>query len=292
MGRYISCGIATQIIVYGKGCLQKNKKDLLRRIDKVFNLKYYEEGLSDNDDCICLYLKEDLFNKNFKNLLLELNDLDLFTNYFYDNIKAISSNSYNMSQKDRKKAVCDYLEKNFDLKITRSYEKRVDGKNNYDYYLDNVLELNDEISFFYENYLNCTDIGDGAQFNDNITNINGLYMSLNHIPLYFDFNKIISEDITVTLKFLNHFIRKSLKNDLKNTCLYYTNRYLLISLRVEVEILTVYLKNLLLSVFINKWGGGISWLCQEILSTNRSFSTTNLLGVISFLSCSFAAYSS
>ena len=46
------------------------------------------------------------------------------------------------------------------------------------------------------------------------------------------------------------------KNDLKNTCLYYTNRYLLISLRVEVEILTVYLKNLLLSVFINKWGGG------------------------------------
>ena len=111
MGRYISCGIATQIIVYGKGCLQKNKKDLLRRIDKVFNLKYYEEGLSDNDDCICLYLKEDLFNKNFKNLLLELNDLDLFTNYFYDNIKAISSNSYNMSQKDRKKAVCDYLEK-------------------------------------------------------------------------------------------------------------------------------------------------------------------------------------
>ena len=75
-----------------------------------------------------------MFNKNFKNLLLELNDLDLFTNYFYDNIKAISSNNYNMSQKDRKKAVCDYLEKNFDLKITRSYEKRVDGKNNYDYY--------------------------------------------------------------------------------------------------------------------------------------------------------------
>ena len=83
-----------------------------------------------------------------------------------------------------------------------------------------VLELNDEISFFYENYLNCTDIGDGAQFNDNITNINGLYMSLNHIPLYFDFNKIISEDITATLKFLNHFIRKSLKNDLKNTLIF------------------------------------------------------------------------
>lgn len=219
MGRYISCGIATQIIVDSKGCLQKNKKDLLRRIDKVFNLKYYEEGISDNDDCLCLYLKEDLFNKNFKNLLLELNELDLFTNYFYDNIKSISNNNYTMSQKDRQKAVWDYLENNFDLKIIKSYEKRVDGKYNYNYYLDNVLELNDEISL-YENYLNCTDIADGTQFNDNMANINGLYISLNHIPLYFDFNKIISEDITATLKFLNHFIRKSLKNDLKNTLIF------------------------------------------------------------------------
>ena len=66
-----------------------------------------------------------MFNKNFKNLLLELNELDLFTNYFFNNIKAISSNSYNMSQKDRKNAVRDYLEKNFDLKITRCYEKKI-----------------------------------------------------------------------------------------------------------------------------------------------------------------------
>lgn len=152
--------------------------------------------------------------------MLELNELDLFTNYFYDNIKSISNNNYTMSQKDRQKAVWNYLENNFDLKIIRSYEKRVDGKYNYNYYLDNVLELNDEISLLYENYLNCTDIADRAQFNDNMANINGLYMSLNHIPLYFDFNKIISEDITATLKFLNHFIRKSLKNDLKNTLIF------------------------------------------------------------------------
>lgn len=124
---------------------KENKKDLLQRMDKIFNLKYYEEEFSDNDDCICLYL---LFNKNFKNLLLELNELDLFTNYFYDNIKSISNNSYTISQKDSKKTVWDYLENNF------------------------------------------------------------------------DFNKIISEDITVTLKFLNHFIRKSLKNDLKNTLIF------------------------------------------------------------------------
>lgn len=108
------------------------------------------------------------------------------------------------------------MKKRFDDK---SWKEVID-KNNYDYYLDNVLELNDEIGFFYENYLNCTDIVDGSQFNDNMTNIVGLYMSLNHIPLYFDFNKIISEDITAILKFLNHFIRKSLKNDLKNTLIF------------------------------------------------------------------------
>lgn len=148
MGRYISCGIVTKIEVNSKGYLQKNKKDLLQRKDKIFILKYYEEEFSDSDDYMCLYLKEDLFNKNFKNLLLELNELDLFTNYFYDNIKSISNNSYTMSQKDSKKTVWDYLENNF------------------------------------------------------------------------DFNKIISEDITATLKFLNNFIRKSLKNDLKNTLIF------------------------------------------------------------------------
>lgn len=68
MGKYISCGIATQIIVDSKGCLKENKKDLLQRMDKIFNLKYYEEEFSDSDDYMCLYLKEDLFNKNFKNL--------------------------------------------------------------------------------------------------------------------------------------------------------------------------------------------------------------------------------
>lgn len=31
MGRYISCGIATQIIVYGKGCLQKKQERFITK---------------------------------------------------------------------------------------------------------------------------------------------------------------------------------------------------------------------------------------------------------------------
>lgn len=229
MGRYISCGIVTKIIVLSRGNLKEYKNDILKRIDKIFNLKYYEEGFSNSDNYMCLYLKQDLFNKEFKNLLLELTELNLFTDSFYENIKNINKTYY--TPKERKKAVCNYLEKQFDLKIERNYDeifdyqkrKKVIDKNNFKYYIDNLLELSDEIELCSENYIYCTDISDETKFKDNIIDLNGIYISLNHIPLYFDFNKIISEDITFTLRFLNHFLRKSLKSELKNTLIFGLN---------------------------------------------------------------------
>lgn len=224
MGRYISCGIATEIIVLSKGSLKEHKNDIIKRIDKIFNLKYYEVESSDNYIFLCL--KQDLFNKAFKNLLLELTELNLFTDSFYENIKAIDKNY--CTSKERKKAVCDYLEKHFDLKIEKKYEetydyekgKKIVDKDNFKYCIDDFLELSDEIELHSENYLYCTDMSDETQFNDGMTNLNGFYMFLNHIPLYSDFNKTDSEDITFTLRFLNHFIRKSLKSELKSTLIF------------------------------------------------------------------------
>lgn len=126
MGRYISCGIVTEIIVLNKGNLKEHKNDILKRIDK--------------DD--------------FK------------------------------------------------------------------YWIDDFLELSDEIESHSENYLYCTNMSDETQFNDSMTDINNFYMFLNHIPLYSNFNKTDSEDITFTLRFLNHFLRKSLKSELKNTLIF------------------------------------------------------------------------
>ena len=63
-------------------------------------------------------------------------------------------------------------------------------------------------------------MSDETQFNDSMTDINNFYMFLNHIPLYSNFNKTDSEDITFTLRFLNHFLRKSLKSELKNTLIF------------------------------------------------------------------------
>ena len=224
MGRYISCGIATEIFILSKCSLKEHKNDILKRIDKIFNLKYYEEESSDNYIILCL--KQDLFNKEFKNLLLELTELNLFTNRFYYNIKTINKTYY--TPKERKKAVCDYLEKHFDLKIEKKYEeiydsekgKKIIDKDDFKYYIDNFIELSDEIRLHSENYLYCTDMSDETQFNHNITDLSDIHISLNHIPLYFDFNKTDSEDITFTLRFLNHFLRKSLKSELKNTLIF------------------------------------------------------------------------
>ena len=126
IGRYISCGIVTEIIVLNKGILKEHKNDILKRIDK--------------DD--------------FK------------------------------------------------------------------YCIDDFLELSDEIESHSENYLYCTDMSNETQFHDSMTNINNFYMFLNHIPLYSNFNKTDSEDITFTLRFLNHFLRKSLKSELKSTLIF------------------------------------------------------------------------
>ena len=227
MGRNISCGIVTKIEVRNKYGLNENKADILKRIDKVFNLKYYEERFSDNDKYMCLYLKEDLFNKEFKNLLLELVEIKPFMGFLYFNIKAINSNDY-ASSKEIQKVVSDYLENQFDLKIRREYEKSYDykdkreiiNKNSYVYSLDNVVELFDEIKLSWEDYLYCTDMYDCTLFDDNITSLRDFHMSLNHIPLYFDINKTDSEDITFTLRILNHLLRKALKSELKNTLIF------------------------------------------------------------------------
>lgn len=227
VGRNISCGIVTKIEVRNKNGLKENKEDILKRIGKVLNLKYYEEGFSDNDKYMCLYLKEDLFNKEFKNLLLELVEIELFMKFLYFNIKAINSISH-MPSKEMKKAIKDYLDNQFDLKVKRKYKKKYDyenkeeeiDKNNYVYFLDNVLEFSGEIELSWENYLYCTDMYDDTQFDDNITNLRDFRVAVNHIPLYFDINKTDSEDITFTLRILNCLLRKALKNELKNTLIF------------------------------------------------------------------------
>ena len=217
MGKIVCCGLITRIEIKGNN-LQKYKDDILKRIDKFFNLKYYEVSRND-DNYMCLYLKEDVANTNLKDLFLELTDFYLFIYYFHLNIDAIRDKCYN-SYKEAKKQVVDYLKNHFDLRIKRDYKKRfgIIDENSYEYFLENFMDES-EINLSWKNNLFCKDLSDKLLFDADINPMN-FHMKLKIISLCLDNYKTYSKDISFTMKHLNYFFRKSLKSDLKSTVVF------------------------------------------------------------------------
>lgn len=223
MGRTMTCGIATKIKVWSKVSIQENKEDILKRIGSTFNLKYYEIGNDSSDSYMCLYLKEDLFNEKFKELMKELVNINPFRRYMYNSIDAIEQ-KYE-SPKEKKERVIDYLDNHFDLKLRKEYEKKYDyklqkeiiDKNNYAYFLDGFENNQNESNINFENYFYCTDMCDKPLFEDNLDDYFVLQIGFNYMPLYFDGAKTDSEDISFTLMLMNHLLRDALKCELKTT---------------------------------------------------------------------------
>ena len=215
MGRYISCGIATQINIHSKVNVKENKEDILNRVKCAFDLKYYDVVENEEDNDINLYLKEDVFNKEFKDLLKELTEIRLFWEHIYDNFKEIES-EYGDSERKKKEKVIDYLDNNFNLYITK--EKKIENKGKaYTYYLGEG-KIDSLIS--YENYFYCTDMCENTLFNDDLSEYNVIKVCPYFIPLYLDFVETDSEDICFTLRLLNHFLKTSLKSNLRYTLIF------------------------------------------------------------------------
>lgn len=78
-------------------------------------------------------------------------------------------------------------------------------KNNYRYYIDDFQYFNEDIGLDWENYFFCTDMCDYTLFDDSINSDDRINIGFNFIPLYFDTDKTDSEDISFTLRLLNHF---------------------------------------------------------------------------------------
>lgn len=210
MGRYITCGIATCIDIRSKVSVQENKEAILKRIGSVFNLKYYDINYGSDDDFIHLYLKEDLVNEKLKELLIELVDLKWFRIELYNNINALDQKFCDI--KTKKIRLLKYLNNNFDLKI------RKEGNN---YFMDGVEYPKDETIIFGDNYFYGTNMSDDALFDDNLGDIYNLFkVDYNCLSLYFDIGKTNSENICLTLYFLNTLLRKALKSELKDTLLF------------------------------------------------------------------------
>ena len=223
MGRMMSFGIVTKIKVRNLN-LEKNKDKILELISSVFDLKYYsinEKTITEYKMELCL--NEELFNKEFNDLLKELSEIDLFRYEIYHKIDSIKEEEWKDSEKNIKEKLDNYLNNNFDLKVKKTFEEKydditrklVEDKENYCYYIEGASEECMDHSLICENYLDCTDM----RYNDYFDGYD-IDISLSYIPIYWDFGKTFSEDITATLYLLNHFFKKSIHSNLKNTLIF------------------------------------------------------------------------
>ena len=227
MGRNMCCGIATKIKVSTKTNLSEKKEEVLKRIGSVFDLKYYDIVDSNSGNYMCLYLKEDLFNQEFKDLLKELIEISPFRFTLYDCIE-FATEKKAFDGKAVKEQLIDYFNNDFALSLRKEYDKNFNrnlmkwetDKNNYRYYIDDFQYFNEDIGLDWENYFFCTDMCDYTLFDDSINSDDRINIGFNFIPLYFDIDKTDSEDISFTLRLLNHFLRASLKSNLKNTLIF------------------------------------------------------------------------
>lgn len=101
MGRNMCCGIATKIKVSTKTNLSEKKEEVLKRIGSVFDLKYYDIVDSNSGNYMCLYLKEDLFNQEFKDLFKELIEISPFRFTLYDCIEFATEKKHLMEKQSR-----------------------------------------------------------------------------------------------------------------------------------------------------------------------------------------------
>lgn len=224
MGRYINCAIATKIKIKTRLNLKENKEQILKRVGLSFDLNYYEINEKANE--LCLFLKEDMFNKEHKALLLELVQIPDFKNDIFNNIQSIKEKSF-ITRSEKNQKLFDYLNNNFDLRLRKEYKesynyktkKKTIHKDDYKYFMDGAEYFQEETDLILQNYFFHTYMCYNENFNDKI-NEDNIDIKISYIPFYFDLSKTSSEYITPTTRILNHLLRGTLKNNLKNTLVF------------------------------------------------------------------------
>lgn len=220
MGRYIGAGIATQIDIYRRDGMDERIDFLLKRIDKVFNLKYYEIKRFKDNSRITVLLKPELFNKESKDLLVELADIPDIRWFISTRIKQ-DIKDY-VESREEKKLFIDDLNNNYDFKLKRKGAKDPNF-NNEVIYKYSLIYKDEEVFrdglFSYENHLYWTDICNDSMFDDD-EDFYGYQLGISVIDLYVDIDKTQSEDISAAVRFLNYFLRKGLKSNLKSTLVF------------------------------------------------------------------------
>lgn len=190
MGRFLSAGIATTILISGPNIFEQKDK-ILKRMEKFIDIKNYE--VHDQEKDFYLRLKTDVFEQNIYE----------FVNEFYKVKKA-----YNIFLEDiENHDIQEFTKEKYPLKLIE------DEKENLLVQIPNSEYDVNETGFVWENF--------SYIFLDDSFPRRDIKIYLKFIPIWMEPDKTLSEDPTNMLYFLNLFSRNYFKSPLGNHFLFY-----------------------------------------------------------------------
>ena len=194
--------------------LKENEKDILNRINSSFDLNYYNVTCDYEQNSLKLRLKEDAVNPKLQELFKELFTVFEFNSYLCYRFLELKD----CSKIEKRKAIEKFLNNDFDMFISKKDAQY--REDNYDYVLKCCEKLEYDYDYYFDNYFYCTDMCDNLSFDDDLDSYGVLSVYPYSILFYLDFSVSDSEDITFTLRTMNHLLKRALKSELKNIIMF------------------------------------------------------------------------
>ena len=214
MATSIGCDIVTRMNISCKVDLKENEKDILNRINSSFDLNYYNVTCDYEQNSLKLRLKEDVVNPKLQELFKELFTVFEFNSYLCYRFLELND----CSKIEKRKAIEKFLNNDFDMFISKKDDQY--REDNYNYVLKSCGKLEYDYDYYFDNYFYCIDMCDNLSFDDDLDSYGVLNVYPYSILFYLDFSVSDSEDITFTLRTMNHLLKRALKSELKNIIMF------------------------------------------------------------------------
>ena len=195
MGRYLSCAVATSMVLEKKNDKPFEKEELNKlkqSVGKIFNLDLY--NVKEEENLIGLEIKKDVFNENIHDLCRELNKSFFLLNFTLYDDEYWSENKPNEEW-------------------PISLIKTEDGKKY-------MLELGENANNNYESE-DLSWFGFSPLLRREIPNWRDYSFYIEGIKLFFDIDKVDFEDQTEILCLLNWFKKDYFKNKLSGSIVFH-----------------------------------------------------------------------
>ena len=195
MGRYLSCAVATSMVVEKKNDKPLDKEELnklKKSVGKIFDLDLY--NVKEEENLISLDIKKDIFNANIHELCRELNkSFFLLTFLLYDD---------------------EYLDEDKPDEEWPISIKEITDSNKH------ILELGEDANNDCESE-NLSWFGFSPLLRREISNWRDYSFDIEGILLFLDINKVDFEDETEFVCLLNWFKKDYFKNKLSGSIVFH-----------------------------------------------------------------------